>query len=1081
MRRSSFVGLGFLLALFWFAQALGPVATIYAQKKEFPDTVEIKAPDGLSTKIYSTPSTKSEPVGIGLHGDVLETEAESGDFYAVRLPGKKGTGYVLKDHTVPWTAPERKGGSVVVIIIIGLAVLAAGGGVFFLLRARKTHEEEKAAAAIPAAIRRAEDLFRTGEYEEAMREFQLYLRLQGGEVRNPDVYRRLAVCYQKTGAVREASQCWEKMRELGGVRSIEDYTLGVELMVEQGRDGEAAEIYEDLLAEETDEDRKGEIRHKLCDLYRRVKRGDRLIKHAMALASQVEGGGILTSTVNFLISEGKIDDAIESGNKQLITAICREFLEDKVTTPDAGRLYLKCLEFDRTDLRLHRMLADVYRQTGDFRKAVAELTILSQLDKDHLTTYVEEAARLYLENGHVQEALAEGNPAIIKKIAQSYLARSEVHPEAVQVYERVLEIQPKAVGINKMLSTVYLTRGDLHGYMARLRVLHEIDGKNYDYLTDLAVCVVDNDLIEETIKEGNRELNAKVLKQLIKRGVSNDKAISLLEKLIKYEPENTVIRGALVKAYERRQEPDKVIDHLLYMAKSNPEDKGLISKAALLATEHNLLDQVLQSGTTQVLFTTAHELVRRKVSSPEARLVFQKILSVRPDDTVIRQYVQNLAPAPVPSRKTTQTIPPVTRSGKDAEARAKASGTQLRRTAAPEAPPAPQVRKPVPPPHETTGEKPTPRPARETGAGAEPSGRTSATGLKTSGRTSATGLKTSGRTSATGLKTSQTVQAPESETQAQFIAGPATTFVSGYNKGAAAYRPEELFLPAAGGLAYKPTEVLVTDGWGTVHVGMEVNTGRQVLVREFRRDFLDSSSLKEFVSQAGEVAFNLTHDNILGLDEVVMRLGSMPGFIHPYMPRTVEQLVQSTKRPNMSTILALIRKIMRGLAHAHAYKSLDGKFRKTYHFNFHPNQVLVNEDLRECKIMGLGYSQVYRTFTRASKPRWQEPGMNPATMPPEFFRTRVGTIQERAADIYSLGAVMYFMVAGDFPYEGPSFDDYKFGHTKMNAAPTQLANPSVPDWLDRIILRCLEKDPDKRWDAVADMLEAFDEGMENRQ
>ncbi len=106
--------------------------------------------------------------------------------------------------------------------------------------------------------------------------------------------------------------------------------------------------------------------------------------------------------------------------------------------------------------------------------------------------------------------------------------------------------------------------------------------------------------------------------------------------------------------------------------------------------------------------------------------------------------------------------------------------------------------------------------------------------------------------------------------------------------------------------------------------------------------------------------------------------------------------------------------------------------------------------------------------------------MNPATMPPEFFRSRVGTIQERAADIYSLGAVMYFMVAGDFPYEGPSFDDYKFGHTKMNAAPTQLANPAVPDWLDRIILKCLEKDPDKRWDTVADMLEAFDEGMDNR-
>ena len=144
------------------------------------------------------------------------------------------------------------------------------------------------------------------------------------------------------------------------------------------------------------------------------------------------------------------------------------------------------------------------RYTGDFRKTVSELTILHQLDKENSDEYAEQAAKLYVENSRVKEALAEGIPHVIRKIAQIYLAKSEVSPDAVAVYEKVLELQPRAVGVNKMLSTVYLTRGDLDKYIAKLRLLHEIDGKNHDYLGDLAQCVIDNDLIDETIREGNR-------------------------------------------------------------------------------------------------------------------------------------------------------------------------------------------------------------------------------------------------------------------------------------------------------------------------------------------------------------------------------------------------------------------------------------------------------------------------------------------------------------------------------------------------------------------------------------------------
>jgi len=235
--------------------------------------------------------------------------------------------------------------------------------------------------------------------------------------------------------------------------------------------------------------------------------------------------------------------------------------------------------------------------------------------------------------------------------------------------------------------------------------------------------------------------------------------------------------------------------------------------------------------------------------------------------------------------------------------------------------------------------------------------------------------------------------------------------------------------------------------------------------------------LKDFVRQVGEVGFNMDRDTILPLEDTVTAADRRIAFVHPYFPRTLEQAVSASGQLDLHRMLTLAGKIVDGLAFAHHYKGTDGKLRRTYHLHLQPSQVLVDEDLTECKIAGFGYSQIYRNLTRAVKSRWLEPGMNPATMPPEFFRSKGQNVKERAADIYSLGVLIHWAVTGEFPFEGPTFEDFKFQHTKIFAAPPRLVNPSVPDWLEPIILGCLEKDPEQRWGSVADIRQAFDHGM----
>ncbi len=325
----------------------------------------------------------------------------------------------------------------------------------------------------------------------------------------------------------------------------------------------------------------------------------------------------------------------------------------------------------------------------------------------------------------------------------------------------------------------------------------------------------------------------------------------------------------------------------------------------------------------------------------------------------------------------------------------------------------------------------------------------------------------------------QTIDLEDADTS--FDEKAVTTFVSGYSKRPLMeFAQEELFRPTSGSLAYQKMEPLMSDGWGDLHVVIQINTGRHFLMRLFRNDLLDPPTLKEFLNEVTNIGFNMAHENILPILEVVTAPNGVSGLIHPFAALTLEKVMQSEKRPEPAQRIELIAKVIDALEYAHNYKGIDGQLRRTFHLHLHPSNIVLSRDLSWCYLVGIGYSQIFRNLTRGRQPRWQDPGMNPVSMPPEFFRSKVGTIRERSADIYSLGIVIYFAATGEFPFEGPSFEDYKFQHTKIFAAPPRLIDPTVPDWLEPIILGCLEKDPAKRWDSIIQVRRALQQGMQRK-
>jgi serine/threonine-protein kinase len=254
-------------------------------------------------------------------------------------------------------------------------------------------------------------------------------------------------------------------------------------------------------------------------------------------------------------------------------------------------------------------------------------------------------------------------------------------------------------------------------------------------------------------------------------------------------------------------------------------------------------------------------------------------------------------------------------------------------------------------------------------------------------------------------------------------------------------------------------------GMGIVFLARDVALDRPVAVKLLPPEFAISAGHRERFLREARTAARLTHPHIVPIHSVEEH-GRLVFFVMRYVDgETLASLVLRHGVLNNREAMRITREVAWALAHAHA--------NGVVHRDVKPENVLIERDSGRALVTDFGIAQSIDGTNTSGQRRVAG---TPRYMSPE---QAAGEALDGRSDVYSLGAVSYFMVAGRSPFDAPSAAALLVKHLNDPVPVVRVVNPRVPLAFASAIEKCLAKNPAERYataDDLARTLESASEG-----
>ncbi|MDP3236755.1 MAG: serine/threonine-protein kinase [Myxococcales bacterium] len=221
----------------------------------------------------------------------------------------------------------------------------------------------------------------------------------------------------------------------------------------------------------------------------------------------------------------------------------------------------------------------------------------------------------------------------------------------------------------------------------------------------------------------------------------------------------------------------------------------------------------------------------------------------------------------------------------------------------------------------------------------------------------------------------------------------------------------------------------------------------------------DAGGLERFRREL-RVTRNIVHPNVVRVFDIGVFRGQRFLTMELIEGQDLGNLIQTPM--SLATRLLYLSQACRGLHAAHQHGVI--------HRDVKPANLMVTND-GVLKVMDFGVARDQHTREELTAS-----GVFVGTaqyMPPEQIRdSRTLT---PAADVYSLGVVAYRLLTGRLPFAHPDFVSLIMQHIEAAPPPIDVVNPEIPPDLASVVMRCLAKKPEERWESAEALAEAFDE------
>ena len=267
------------------------------------------------------------------------------------------------------------------------------------------------------------------------------------------------------------------------------------------------------------------------------------------------------------------------------------------------------------------------------------------------------------------------------------------------------------------------------------------------------------------------------------------------------------------------------------------------------------------------------------------------------------------------------------------------------------------------------------------------------------------------------------------------------------------------------GERYEILALIGSGGTADVFKAVDRRLNRNVAIKILKSSFTGDKKIVEKFRQEAQSCAGLTHPNIVSVYDV-----GNDGDLHYIVMELIEgitlkKFIERKGKLEIKEAIGIAIQIAQGLDAAHANHIV--------HRDIKPQNIIIS---REGKVKVTDFGIARATLGTSTNTINQAPVGSVHYLSPEQAR---GGFSDERSDIYSLGVTIYEMLSGKVPFSGDNNVSVALLHIQGEATPLHEINPDVTPSVEKIVAKCMQKKPERRYFSAAELIKDLKASINN--